>query len=146
MKNAFTMIELIFVIVILGILAAVAIPKFAATRDDAQVSKIAQNIGTSIEEIAAYTNAKGTADKNFALMSNAITTMQKSGDAALSDNKAVISIGGVNCININVVKNATNDDLQVSFVASGNAKCLNLQSAVDAQSYAMKLRGTSVTY
>ena len=33
------MIEMIFVIVILGILAAVAIPRFAATRVDAQVSK-----------------------------------------------------------------------------------------------------------
>ena len=39
MKNAFTMIELIFVIVILGILAAIAIPKLAATRDDAQIAK-----------------------------------------------------------------------------------------------------------
>ena len=38
-KNAFTMIEAVFVIVILGILAAVAIPKFAATRLDAQISK-----------------------------------------------------------------------------------------------------------
>jgi len=38
-KNAFTMIELVFVIVILGILAAVALPKFAATRTDAQISK-----------------------------------------------------------------------------------------------------------
>ena len=33
------MIELVFAIVILGILAAVAIPKFAATRTDAQISK-----------------------------------------------------------------------------------------------------------
>lgn len=39
MKKAFTMIELIFVIVVLGILAAVAIPKMAATRDDAQITK-----------------------------------------------------------------------------------------------------------
>jgi general secretion pathway protein G len=38
-KNAFTMIELVFVIVILGILAAVAIPKMAATRTDAEISK-----------------------------------------------------------------------------------------------------------
>ena len=38
-KNAFTMIELVFVIVVLGILAAVAIPKFAATRTDAVITK-----------------------------------------------------------------------------------------------------------
>ena len=38
-KKAFSMIELVFVIVIMGILAAVAIPKFAATRTDAQISK-----------------------------------------------------------------------------------------------------------
>ena len=38
-KKAFTMIELVFVIVILGILAAVAIPRFAVTRTDAQISK-----------------------------------------------------------------------------------------------------------
>lgn len=38
-RNAFTMIELIFVLVVIGILATIAIPKFAATRDDAQISK-----------------------------------------------------------------------------------------------------------
>ncbi len=38
-KSAFTMIELIFVIVVLGILAAIAVPKMAATRDDAQITK-----------------------------------------------------------------------------------------------------------
>ncbi|MFT5836262.1 MAG: general secretion pathway protein G [Sulfurimonas sp.] len=38
-KNAFTMIEIVFVIVILGILAAIAIPKFAATRTDAEIAK-----------------------------------------------------------------------------------------------------------
>lgn len=38
-RNAFTMIELVFVIVVLGILAAIAIPKFAATRTDAIIAK-----------------------------------------------------------------------------------------------------------
>jgi len=33
------MIELVFVIVVLGILAAVAVPKFSATRDDALIVK-----------------------------------------------------------------------------------------------------------
>lgn len=38
-KSAFTMIEAVFVIVILGILAAIAIPKFTATRTDAVIAK-----------------------------------------------------------------------------------------------------------
>ena len=38
-RRAFTMIEIVFVIVILGILAAVAIPRLAATRTDAEISK-----------------------------------------------------------------------------------------------------------
>ncbi|MFA6195794.1 MAG: type II secretion system protein [Sulfurimonas sp.] len=38
-KNAFTMIEMVFVIVILGILAAIAIPKMVATRTDAEITK-----------------------------------------------------------------------------------------------------------
>jgi len=38
-RNAFTMLELTFVIVIIGILSAVAIPKLAATRDDAVITK-----------------------------------------------------------------------------------------------------------
>ena len=39
-RNAFTMLELIFVIVILGVLATITIPKLAATRDDARVTKL----------------------------------------------------------------------------------------------------------
>jgi general secretion pathway protein G len=38
-RSAFTMIELIFVIVVLGILASIAIPKLTATRTDAQITK-----------------------------------------------------------------------------------------------------------
>ena len=38
-KKAFTLIELIFVIVILGVLGSIAISKMAVTRDDAQIAK-----------------------------------------------------------------------------------------------------------
>ena len=59
MKKGFTMIELIFVIVILGVLASVAIPRLAATRDDAEVAKAATNLTTAVSDITAYYTAKG---------------------------------------------------------------------------------------
>ncbi|WP_457743646.1 type IV pilin protein [Sulfurimonas sp.] len=39
MTKAFTMIELVFVIVVLGILSAIALPKFAATKNLADIAK-----------------------------------------------------------------------------------------------------------
>ena len=45
MRRGFTMIELVFVIVVIGILSAIAIPKFAITRNDAIVTKAKTTVG-----------------------------------------------------------------------------------------------------
>ena len=65
MKKGFTMIELIFVIVILGILASVAIPRLAATREDAEISAAVANIRTLISDVSAYYTVKGEIPVNM---------------------------------------------------------------------------------
>jgi general secretion pathway protein G len=51
-RSAFTMIELVFVIVVLGILASIALPKLAVTRTDAQITKYTADIATIRSAIA----------------------------------------------------------------------------------------------
>jgi general secretion pathway protein G len=54
MKKSFTMLELIFVIIVIGILSAVALPKLFATRDDAIVTKVRTQVSAIRSAIANY--------------------------------------------------------------------------------------------
>ena len=149
-RNAFTMIELIFVIVILGILSAVAIPKLAATRSDAEVSKMAQNIMTGLADISTYAIAHGETESNLSKMSNAIADLEHSGDVVINtdDKNATIKVGGVsNCITIHITTGDYDDNLTlVAGDANGDYKCSEIQRVIDVRKYPMKLRGSSVKY
>ena len=58
MKNraaGFTLIELLIVVVIIGLLAAIAIPKFAATKDKAKLATIRSDLRNVMTAQEAYT-------------------------------------------------------------------------------------------
>jgi len=144
------MIELVFVIVILGILAAVAIPKLAATRDDAQNVVMAHNIMTGAGEIAAYAMAKGETNETLSVMSKAISLLVGSGKAHLvtAEKAAYIHMGNVNdCVIIDINSSVTDENLTVTFGNAGSdVHCSGLQSVLDVGQYPMKIGGASVEH
>lgn len=63
--RAFTMIELVFIIVIIGILAAVAIPRLQASRDEAWAVAMATQIKTAVNDVINHVTATGNSNIKF---------------------------------------------------------------------------------
>ncbi|MEO1941713.1 MAG: type II secretion system protein [Campylobacterales bacterium] len=108
MKRGFTMIELIFVIVILGILASVAVPKLMATREDAKVATITQMLNSAAEEIVSYYTARGRIEDNASQMSSIINQIEHNPkpDFNITDTNTkwkyvIFSVGGDDCVKFN---------------------------------------------
>ncbi|WP_181021400.1 type II secretion system protein [Campylobacter hyointestinalis] len=64
MKKAFTMIELVFVIIILGVLASLAVPKLITGKDDALIAKIIEQISAIRTGIRNYNDRSKLNEKD----------------------------------------------------------------------------------
>jgi len=60
MRDGWTVIELIFIIIIIGILASIAIGKLSTTRDDAKLSADVSNMSICISDLSAIYTATHT--------------------------------------------------------------------------------------
>ena len=100
------MIELIFVIVILGILASVAIPRLAGTRTDAEVATTISNLRTLLSDASGYYVAHGKFDVNWKNLTN--VPLKTAGGADIGDTAATttayLKVGDANdCIGVQAV-------------------------------------------
>ncbi len=140
------MIELIFVIVILGVLASIAIPKLNATRDDAENVKIAAALRNGTNEMITYLLAQGQVDSNFSTMSKVLATLESSGLATMHNyNMKLISGTVSDCIQIDL--NATTlNEMYITYANTSDSSCNGLQALIKTTNYNMKIRGTNVIY
>ena len=119
MKKGFTMIELIFVIVILGILASVAVPRLAGTKADAEESAAVANLRTLISDLNTYYVATGNipTDTTWSQITN--VPLSNTSNTATTETK--LKVGGKDCIEVQLVNKAGAVPAHILFTKNNNA-------------------------
>ena len=147
MKKGFTMIELIFVIVILGILASVAIPRLAATREDAEISAAVANLRTLVSDATAYYTAKGEFPTDMKW--NAITNVPLTNAAdANANTDGNLKVGNVtDCIKVKMVDRSDGKPAHIKFTAKSGANgvCKQVLDSAPLEAYfTSKVTGATI--
>ena len=147
MKKGFTMIELIFVIVILGILASVAVPRLASTREDAEISATVANLRTLVSDASSYYVANGTfkpkgTDAKWRDITNVplrLNDAKKLVQGTTGTNTAAyLSASGENCIKIELKDRddkGTPAHIAVTYEGGEKYICKEIQKAEPVKAY-----------
>lgn len=95
-KKAFSLLELIFAIVIIGIISTVAVPKLMDTKTNAEVAILKKDIATIVSSVRSYYLVNDTLDD----FNSALTLNQNTWE--IDGTTAIFRDGAVECITISI--------------------------------------------
>ena len=150
MTKAFTLIELIFIIVIVGILSSVAVPRLVATRDDALIAKNSEYIISIMSEISTYIIANGESEDNLTKMSSLLKKLNLQNRVIINiiNKSASVKIGeDPLCITIDLNSSSTTETLSTLFSSITSSRtCKMVQSFIKEKDYPLTVRGQLIKY
>lgn len=128
-KKCFSILELIFAILIISILAVIAVPKLVGSKDEAVVSVIHKDISTIVSAVQSYYLLNG----NITQFSEAVTLSTKYWKG---NNTSSLSFDyeDKNCVTIQII----NNQLQLSINETSSEICSKLHTnGVVTQNYTL---------
>lgn len=120
MKKGFSLLELIFAIVVIGIIASFAIPKYLDTRDSALISTIKRDIAAATTSIQSYHLVNGKIDK----ISDAITLNPT--HWTIADLKIIYKEDTKDCVTLEVKENTGTNTLNLTVDSTAGSICKKL--------------------
>ncbi len=119
--KAFSLLELIFAIVIIGIISTVAVPKLLDTKDNAEAAIVQKDISTIISSVRAYYMVNDKLDNFDEALTLNPSTWNIEGTTATfeDDNKSCVTVNIENK-KLNLIINDENSgDVCKKIIASG---------------------------
>jgi general secretion pathway protein G len=115
-KKAFSLIELIFIIIVMAVIASVAVPKLFDIKSKSEISTIKQDISTTISSIQNYYLVNGKIDK----ISDAVALNSSVWDIA--DTTVKYKENSKDCVDMTLSSNS----LVLTIDKTAGPKCLEL--------------------
>lgn len=129
-KKGFSVLEIIFAIVILGVIASIAVPKLMSSKNDASLSSIKQDIRTVTTSVQSYYLVNGSIDK----ISDAVTL--NSSTWSISDKKLEYSENETICVTIEIIiEDTTSLNLTINSENTGTICSSLINDGFSSQTY-----------
>lgn len=119
MKKAFSVLEIIFVVVIIGIIAMVAMPKLGSISSDAKANAIKQDIYTLKSNLQSYYMVNQKIDK----ISDVVSLNSKTW--SIEDKKVFFKENDKDCVTMEIV----NQTVKVTVNKSAGKVCEKIENS-----------------